>query len=176
VWTALVALFLFVVQPAVTAVFKRAGQGFVFMAESMTPTVPRYDYVMVDKTSTTRRRGEVIAFERDVRGRRQVFIFRVIGLPGDRVAVRGGHAVVNDVATAEPYAIVHGTPTGDVGVVTVPTQHLFVLGDNRHNALDSRVWGFLPEQDVIGRVYVVYFSQEPYTGAIRWERIGQPVR
>jgi signal peptidase I len=176
VWAAVVALFLLVVQPAVTAVFRRAGQGFVFRAESMTPTLLNHDYVMVDKTSTTRHRGEVIAFERAVRGRRQTFIFRVIGVAGDRVAVRTGHAIVNDVATAEPYALFHGTPAADFGAVTVPGRHLFVLGDNRHNALDSRFWGFLPEQDVIGRVNLVYFSQEPYTGAIRWERIGQPVR
>ena len=131
---------------------------------------------MVDKTSTTRRRGEVIAFERAVRGRSELFIFRVIGLPGDRVAVRGGCAVVNDAELAEPYAAVQGPPGIDYEPATVPEGQLFVLGDNRRQAVDSRVWGWPPARNVIGRVNLVYFSQEPFTGAIRWERVGQPVR
>jgi signal peptidase I len=129
---------------------------------------------MVDKTSTTRRRGEVIAFERDVRGRPEIFIFRLIGLPGDRVAVRGGLAIVNDVDAVEPYELVLRAVPADFDAVTVPAGHLFVLGDNRQLALDSRVWGFLPERDVVGRVNLVYFSQEPATGAIRWERSAGP--
>ena len=62
------------------------------------------------------------------------------------------------------------------GPVSVPSGTLFVLGDNRGVSRDSRYWGFLPIQDVVGRVNLIYFSQEPVTGAIRWERIGQPVR
>ena len=156
VWAAVVLLFLFVVQPAVTAIFRRAGQGFVFTADSMAPTLLSHDYVMVDKTSTTRRRGEVTAFERAVRGRPQVFISRVIGLPGDHVAVRAGRAVINDAELAEPYAAVHGAESAgaDYGPQTVPAGRLFVLGDNRHHVLDSRAWGWLPDQDVIGRVNV----------------------
>jgi signal peptidase I len=176
VWVGLVLLFLFVVQPAVTAIFRRAGEGFVFTADSMAPTLLSHDYVMVDKTTTSRRRGEVIAFERPVRGRPELFIFRVIGLAGDRVAVRGGRAVVNDVELTEPYAAVHGPLVADYEAVIVPAGQLFVLADNRHHVVDSRVWGWLPERDVIGRVNLVYFSQEPFTGAIRWERLGRPVR
>jgi signal peptidase I len=176
VWAGVVALFLLVVQPTVTDIFRRAGQGFVFTANSMTPTLLRHDYVMVDKTSTRRARGEVIAFELDVSGRRQLFVFRVIGLGGDHVAVRGGRAVVNGAPMDEPYATLFGTPPADFQTVTVPGGRLFVLGDNRGTVVDSRAWGFVPEHDVIGRVNLVYFSQEPYTGAIRWERIGLPVR
>jgi signal peptidase I len=176
VWAGAVALFLLVVQPAVTEIFRRAGQGFVFTADSMTPTLMTHDYVMVDKTATTRRRGEVIAFERDIRGRRQLFVFRVIGVAGDHVAVHGGRAVVNGAAVDEPYAALSDAPTADLEAVTVPDRHVFVMGDNRRLVVDSRVWGFVPEQDIIGRVNLVYFSQEPYTGAVRWERIGLPVR
>jgi signal peptidase I len=175
VWAGVVALFLLVVQPAVTEMFRRAGQGFVFTADSMTPTLLTHDYVMVNKTRTTRARGEVIAFEHDVRGHRQLFVFRVIALPGDHVAVRGGRAVVNGATVDEPYAALPGAPTADFETVTVPGGQLFVMGDNRRLVVDSRAWGFVPEQDVIGRVNLVYFSQEPYTGAIRWERIGLPV-
>ena len=62
------------------------------------------------------------------------------------------------------------------GPVSVPNGTLFVLGDNRGAARDSHYWGFLPIGDVVGRVNLVYFSQEPITGAIGWDRIGQPVR
>jgi len=100
----------------------------------------------------------------------------VIGLPGDWVAVHDGRAIVNDVPLAEPYIAVPRTRGYRFGPVSVPRGTLFVLGDNRGAARDSRSWGFLPLDDVVGRVNVVYFSQDPLTGAIRWDRIGQPVR
>jgi len=131
---------------------------------------------MVHKAVTTRQRGEVVAFESTVTGVRTPFVGRVIGLHGDRVAMRRGVAVVNDDMLVEPYVARPGPAPEDFGPATVPPRRLFVLGDNRNTARDSRIWGFLPEQDVIGRVNLIYFSQEPVTRAIRWERIGQPVR
>jgi signal peptidase I len=175
-WIVLVALFLFVVQPAVTAVFRRSGQGFVFESHSMAPTLLDHDYVMANKTVKRRERGEVIVFEPPAASTRPSSIARVIGLPGDRVAVHDGRAIVNNVPLVEPYIAVPRARGYRFGPVSVPQGTLFVLGDNRGDARDSRYWGFLPIQDVVGRVNLVYFSQEPLTGAIRWERIGQPVR
>jgi signal peptidase I len=176
VWTAIAALFLFVIQPAVTSVFRRSGQGFVFEGDSMAPTVMERDYVMANKMVTERQRGEVVVFEFAVGSTRPSSIARVIGLPGDRVAVHDGRAIVNDVPLTEPYIVVPKSLGYRFGPVSVPASTLFVLGDNRGNSRDSRSWGFLPLQNVVGRVNIIYFSQEPVSGAIRWDRIGRPVR
>lgn len=176
IWIAVVALFLFVVQPAVTAIFRRSGQGFVFESDSMAPTLLDHDYVMANKRIALRERGEVIVFEPPAASTRPRSIARVIGLPGDRVAVHDGRAIVNNVPLVEPYIALPKARGYRFGPVSVPNGTLFVLGDNRGAARDSRYWGFLPVGDVVGRVNLVYFSQEPFTGAIRWERIGQPVR
>lgn len=176
IWIVVVALFLFIVQPAVASIFRRSGQGFVFESDSMAPTLLNHDYVMANKTVTRRERGEVIVFEPPAGSTRPRSIARVIGLPGDRVAVHDGRAIVNNVPLVEPYIEVPRARGYRFGPVSVPNGTLFVLGDNRGAARDSRYWGFLPIGDVVGRVNLVYFSQEPITGAIRWDRIGQPVR
>jgi signal peptidase I len=176
IWITVVALFLFIVQPAVTSVFRRSGQGFTFESDSMAPTLLNHDYVMANKTVNERRHGEVIVFAPPPGSTRPRSIARVIGLPGDRVAVHDGRAIVNDAPLVEPYISVPRARGYRFGPVSVPPGTLFVLGDNRGQARDSRSWGFLPMNEVVGRVNLVYFSQDPLTGAVRWDRIGQPVR
>jgi len=176
IWIVVVALFLFVVQPAATSAFRRSGQGFTFESDSMAPTLLNRDYVMANKKITERQHGEVIVFEPPASSTRPRSIARVIGLPGDRVAVHDGRAIVNDVPLVEPYITAPRKHGYRFGPVSVPRGTLFVLGDNRGDARDSRYWGFLPVEDVVGRVNLVYFSQDPLTGAVRWDRIGQPVR
>jgi signal peptidase I len=171
VWAGIVAVFMLVVEPAVTSVFQRAGQGVVLHEDSMSPTLLKYDCVMIHKTITTRERGEVVGIARG--GAREPFVARVIGLPGDRVAVRRGEAVVNGVPLTEPYVRLDVAPRTEVEAVTVPTRRLFVIGDNRNAGGGG---GLVAEQDVLGRANLIYFSQDPATRAIRWARIGQPVR
>ena len=116
----MVALFLFIVQPAVTSIFRRSGQGFVFESDSMAPTLLNHDYVMANKTVTRRERGEVIVFEPPAGSTRPRSIARVIGLPGDRVAVHDGRAIVNDVPLVEPYIEVPRARGYRFGPVSVP--------------------------------------------------------
>ncbi len=81
------------------------------------------------------------------------FIKRVVALPGETVEARSGAVYVNGRRLVEPY-LPPGTATADFGPVTVPGGHLYVMGDNRSNSSDSRVFGPIPRSSVVGRTVV----------------------
>jgi len=121
----------------------------------------------------TIRRGEVLVFKYPEDPERD-FIKRVIGLPGEKVELKDKKVYINDKALDEPYvhflqppgqsSEFHEVTSFDVreryGPVTVPTDHYFVMGDNRDNSQDSRYWGFLPRDNVKGKALVIYWSYE----------------
>jgi signal peptidase I len=93
-----------------------------------------------------------------------IYVKRVIGLPGDRVEVRGHRVLVNGQRLQEPYAVhTHPRRRENYGPTTVPAGHLFVMGDNRDNSHDSRFWGPVPLENVIGKPVLVYWSYEAPT-------------
>jgi signal peptidase I len=85
------------------------------------------------------------------------FIKRVIGIPGDRVACcdANGRVTVNGVALNEPYLYPGNTPSDQPFDITVPAGRLWVMGDHRADSADSRLHGTIPEDEVIGRAFVV---------------------
>jgi signal peptidase I len=89
---------------------------------------------------------------------RDTFVKRVVGVPGDRVAVVDGHVIRNGVRTREPYAsFVACAHAGGAActfphAITVPDGMIFVMGDNRGESDDSRFWGPVPRSSIIGRV------------------------
>ena len=78
------------------------------------------------------------------------FIKRVIALPGETVEGRDGHVFVDGVRLVEPY-LPEGTVTSDFGPVTVEADKLWVMGDNRGNSADSRVFGQIEQKTIVGR-------------------------
>lgn len=105
--------------------------------------------------------GEVVVFEYPNDPSKD-YIKRVIGLPGDTIEFRDAMVFVNGQQLVEPY--LQGAPTychqGDecaTSIITVAPNTLFVLGDNRENSSDSREWGGLPFDRVIGQAWVVYW-------------------
>ena len=140
------------------------------------------------------RRGEIIVFRYPVHPS-QHFVKRVIGLPGDHIRLVNKQVWVNGRPIGEQY-VVFRSPVRDYyrddfpdlnylspnvearwwlqmrtlvhgGELVVPPDQYFVLGDNRDESLDSRYWGFVPRQNIIGRPLIIYWSfrnPEPYSG------------
>lgn len=130
---------------------------FVVDGESMHPTFENLDYLVVDELLydfRTPARGDVVVFRYP--GNPSIFyIKRIIGTPGETVSIDHGTVTILTVngeklTLTEPY-IVNEDATYTKDVSLLPEEY-FVMGDNRPNSSDSRVWGPLPKKDIIGRV------------------------
>lgn len=94
----------------------------------------------------------------------QTFIKRVVGLPGDRIAVRGGHVLRNGKPVPEPYAQTCAEPVCNLSEITVPRGTFYVLGDNRDGSDDSRYWGPVRDEWLIGRAVATYWPPDRLGG------------
>ena len=99
-------------------------------------------------------RGDVIVFRKPGEPER-VLIKRIIGMPGDRLEIKGGQVYIGDELLEEPYVI---EPTSsDYSSIEIPTGHYFVMGDNRDYSSDSRSWGTMPRENIIGKAWLCYW-------------------
>lgn len=130
---------------------------FIVDGASMHPTFENLDYLIVDEllyTFTSPARGDVVVFRYP--GKPSLFyIKRIIGLPGETISIYRGIITVTMpdgkfLSLKEPYVVREdATYTKNV---SLNADEYFVLGDNRPNSSDSRVWGPLPRRDIVGRV------------------------
>jgi signal peptidase I len=89
---------------------------------------------------------------------RDTYIKRVVGVAGDRIEIRDGHVIRNGVRQSEPFArSCTGTDCTFGIAVTVPKGSVYVMGDNRGNSSDSRIWGPVPTKWIIGTAVVTYW-------------------
>ena len=126
---------------------------------SMQPNLYRGDRVFIEKVSLnfrTPQRGDIIVVNRP--GEPISLIKRVLALPGERVEVRRGHVWINAAQLAEPWVMYFGGP--DYPVTSVPRDHVFILGDNRAESRDSRMFGPVPLSEIEGRVLFIYWPPE----------------
>jgi signal peptidase I len=135
-------------------------QAFMIPSESMTPSLKVGDRVLVNKVSYRLHdigRGDVVVFRRPPAARSAAdnsdLIKRVIGLPGDVVEGSKGAVYVNGKRLPEPY-LPTGEVTGDFPKTGVGAGQIFVMGDNRQNSRDSRYFGSVPKDLVVGRAFV----------------------
>lgn len=135
------------------------AQPFIVRGASMEPNFADREYLVIDELSFYFKlpgRGEVLVF-RYPRDPRQFFIKRVIGLPGERLEVNNGrikiynHDNPQGFVLDEPYLNPPGRPTHPDVSAALGQNEYFVLGDNRDFSSDSRIWGPLPRQFIIGR-------------------------
>jgi signal peptidase I len=132
----------------VAAFFVRTSQ---VSGLSMAPHISSGEYVLVNTFAykfAAPKRGDIVAFRHD-EGARAVYIKRVVGLPGDRIRIQSGTVTIDGVALPEPY--VHFPDRRTFPPVTVPAGDVYVLGDNRGGSEDSRVFGPVPDDRLIGR-------------------------
>ena len=148
--TLLLAAVLFLVINGLTARVRVDGP-------SMEPSFFDRDRIVVSKVSYMLgdiQRGDVIVFPAPV-DPEEDYIKRVIGLPGDHIRIAGGYVYINDVALEEPY--IQAPPLSNMQEMIVPDNSVFVMGDNRNVSSDSRAWGSLPIDDIIGKAVFVYW-------------------
>jgi signal peptidase I len=171
------------------------SEAFIITGNSMRDTILSGDLFMNDRLTPrlrNLRRGEIVAY-RSSEPPNLVFCARVIAVGGDDVELRNEQLSVNGKVVEEPYArwagdAPHGYDMANDGPHQVPEGFVYILGDNRRSANDSRFHGLVSVQDVEGIARCIFWSREltisgpvptqagwdhiETWGAVRWSRIG----
>ena len=175
-------------------------QAFKIPSGSMLPTLQIGDHLLVNKfiygvkvpfTGTTLipiktpKHNDVIVFKYP-KDPSVDYIKRVIGISGDRLAIKNKKVFINGEPVADPHAdfgrqIIPGhiNSRDNFTEIKIPEGKVFVMGDNRDNSHDSRFWGFVDEKDIRGKAIIIYWSWDlKYSlfsldrfGSIRWSRL-----
>lgn len=171
-------------------------RAFKIPSGSMLPTLHIGDHIFVSKlhyglrlafVPTTLyqwgvpKRGDIVVFRRiddpstpvDDEADKHI-IKRVVGLPGEKIEVRGAQVLIDGQALKEPYAVWSEGGLRDFPATRIPDGHIFMLGDNRDHSRDSRFWEdspFLPIERVEGKALLIYWNIRRPT-----ERIGKLIR
>ena len=184
----------------ILALFIRAFivQAYKIPSGSMIPTLLIGDYLLVNKLAygiknpikddfiyfwKFPKRQEIVVFTYP-QNKKLDFIKRVIGLPGDNVQIINKKVYVNGKLLKEPYVQFSDpeiypqeiSPRDNYGPIKVPSNHIFVLGDNRDQSYDSRFWGFVPIKYLKGKALIIYFSWDSQDFKIRFNRIGKLIQ
>lgn len=195
VYVALVLLPAFTIQPLLLDALMARWRAFHVPSIAMFPTIRDGDYVMAARRGVRIHRTAVITYAMQDGGEA---VSRIVAVGGDTVSMRDGVLTVNGRREQgrTPLPIQSYAPpeaqwqrahlVGDTagytptlltwGPLAVPAGHVFIVGDNRAQSLDSRYLGFIPAAEVTGRPVWIYFSREPLTGGIRWRRIGRSIQ
>jgi signal peptidase I len=176
-------------------------EAFSVPSGSMTPTLLAGDYLLVNRLSYVvkapftdlvlfnlgdPRPGDTVVFRYPMDHSKD-FVKRVVAIGGNTVEIRDKALYVNgnrvDIAavqfTSRRDLPAYLSPRDNHGPVTVPAGSCFVMGDNRDDSLDSRYWGFVKKDDLVGKAEILYFSYNPGADllhAVRWQRIGRLIK
>ena len=135
---------------------------------SMLPNLHEGEYVIVDKVSYAFRqpqRGEIVVLKNPTPGQPDL-IKRIIGLPGESIAVHNGSVYINGQPLTEPY--IAQPMAADSAATQLQAGQYFVMGDNRNNSEDSRRFGPRPVEDIVGRAWIIYWPP------IDWQVLASP--
>lgn len=132
---------------------------------SMEPTLMEGDRILINRVVYHFRdpkSGDVVVFQSPVNDNEDL-VKRVVAVAGDRVAVRDGSLYVNGVAQREPY-LRDRSFRGEFPETTIPSGRVFVMGDNRNNSGDSRLFGPISTESIIGGAFVIYWPIRRWGG------------
>lgn len=170
-------------------------QAFQIPTGSMEPTLLVGDFLLVNKMAYCRpvyslekviiprreiRRHDIVVFKFPQDLSRD-FVKRVVGLEGEKLEIKNKQVFINDLPIEEPYKVHNDRNVynrenyyhyddlirDNFGPVIIPKGHLFVMGDNRDNSLDSRYWSFLPINYIKGKPWVIYFSRRHFSRILK---------
>jgi signal peptidase I len=159
----------FLINPLIKSFIPR-GKAYKLPAQSMAPTLIVGDHIMVNKkyyTNKNPERGDIVIFPYPPTPKKD-YIKRVIGLGGEIIEIRKNQVYINGQPLEESYiqasnklkGTTHRVPGSEFGPVTVPDGKLFVLGDNRDNSVDSRMFGFVDIGTLKGRALYIYWAKD----------------
>lgn len=135
-------------------------------SESMLPTLQVSDRMFVDRDNLyAPKASDIVVFNAPPNAAEMLevdadtlFVKRVVGLPGQKILIRGGKVWINDKPLEEDYT--NAPVRYQWGPALIPPGSYFVLGDNRNKSADSHVWGFLPKEYIVGEAYKIYWPAE----------------
>lgn len=147
-----------------------AGQCYWIASGSMEPTLAVNDRLLVDKVSyrlTNPQRGEIVFFlppqQADESKKSSItYVKRIVGLPGEKVEIKGGGVYINNLPLPENYLAEQ--PNYVWGPQTIPPNSYLVLGDNRNQSYDGHYWGFISRDRLVGRAVMRFWPPQ------RWDR------
>ena len=165
-------------------------QAYTIPSGSMIPTLLIGDYILVNKFiygtkipfSDKRllvfkepKRGDIIVFKYP-RDPSRDFIKRVMAVGGEKIEIRGTKIYINDNLIDDPWGYYENQKSvySEPFIFEVPKDSFFVMGDNRNNSHDSRFWGFVSRDIIVGKAFVIYFSwdkEADFFHKVRWNRI-----
>lgn len=154
-------------------------QAFRITSESMSPTFVEGDHVLTNMAVYRFRqpaRGDLVAFGMPNQLQTRL-VKRIVALPGETIEIRNGSVFIDGTLLHETYTLAGGLRIDDptlhfLAPTKIPDGTYFLMGDNRGNSLDSRYFGPVPKDRILGVVRMVYLSIEPESDAIRWNRFG----
>jgi len=133
---------------------------------AMAPTLANQDRVLINRWAyamSSPQRGDVVML-RYPRDQRKAFVKRIIAEGGDTLRIEDGRVYVNDQVLEDAYVAPDGRSHDNLGSQVVPPRHYFVMGDRRNNSSDSRHWGLVPENLILGRVSIRFW---PSVGTLK---------
>jgi len=147
---------------AIFVPLKSTIQGYRVQYSCMLPSIEDGDWIIVNKVSysfSNPKRGDVIVFNpREGVSSQYPFIKRIIALPGETVEIKNGQVFIDNTPINEPYIFPEPPRSNkDLGPQKMRDSQYFVLGDNRNNSNDSRSWGPISRNDIIGKAKFVYW-------------------
>jgi signal peptidase I len=157
-------------------------QSFVIPTGSMQDNILIGDHILVDKVSYSQSigsldhlilpqqkilRGMIVTFKAPPEMEKE-YVKRVIGLPGERIKIIDKKVYIDDIPLNESYTFfkdptIDSSQRDNFPEYTVPANHYFCMGDNRDNSYDSRYWGPVPADNIVGKPWRIYWSYESST-------------